>query len=205
MGKQVLAALLDAADRGVKVSIVTDGVPYVTSIWGNPYFLALAGQENVEIKIYNPLRFWQPWKLMGRLHDKYLIVDRSMYILGGRNTYDFFLGDQPGYQNYDWDILVCVPEGKKDTSLEQVRDYFSSVWKISDCKLYGKSPDLEVESVGENGRRRIAQTLQGDCKRASGLDHGKRLHRRDSRSEKDDIAFKSDACLCKRAGCFFMR
>ena len=37
-GKQVLAALLDAADRGVKVSIVTDGVPYVTSIWGNPYF-----------------------------------------------------------------------------------------------------------------------------------------------------------------------
>lgn len=139
-GKQVLAALLDAADRGVKVSIVTDGVPYVTSIWGNPYFLALAGQENVEIKIYNPLRFWQPWKLMGRLHDKYLIVDRSMYILGGRNTYDFFLGDQQGYQNYDWDILVCVPEGKKDTSLEQVRDYFSSVWKISDCKLYGKSP-----------------------------------------------------------------
>lgn len=139
-GKQVLAALLDAADRGVKVSIVTDGVPYVTSIWGNPYFLALAGQENVEIKIYNPLRFWQPWKLMGRLHDKYLIVDRSMYILGGRNTYDFFLGDQPGYQNYDWDMLVCVPEGKKDTSLEQVRDYFSSVWKISDCKLYGKSP-----------------------------------------------------------------
>lgn len=139
-GKQVLAALLDAADRGVKVSIVTDGVPYVTSIWGNPYFLALAGQENVEIKIYNPLRFWQPWKLMGRLHDKYLIVDRSMYILGGRNTYDFFLGDQPGYQNYDWDILVCVPEGEKDTSLEQVRDYFSSVWKISDCKLYGKSP-----------------------------------------------------------------
>ena len=139
-GKQVLAALLDAADRGVKVSIVTDGVPYVTSIWGNPYFLALAGQENVEIKIYNPLRFWQPWKLMGRLHDKYLIVDRSMYILGGRNTYDFFLGDQPGYQNYDWDMFACVPEGKKDTSLEQVRDYFSSVWKISDCKLYGKSP-----------------------------------------------------------------
>ena len=139
-GKQVLSALLAAADRGVKVSIVTDGVPYVTAIWGNPYFLALAGQENVEMKIYNPLRFWQPWKLMGRLHDKYLIVDRSMYILGGRNTYDFFLGDQPGYKNYDWDMLVCVPEGSKDTSLEQVRAYFSSVWKLSDCKIYGKSP-----------------------------------------------------------------
>lgn len=138
-GKQVLAALSDAADRGVKISIVTDGVPYVTAIWGNPYFLALAAQENVEIKIYNPLRFWQPWKLMGRLHDKYLIVDQSMYILGGRNTYDFFLGDQPGYKNYDWDMLVCVPEDKKDTSLQQVRAYFQSVWELSDCKQYGES------------------------------------------------------------------
>ncbi len=138
-GKQVLAALLDAADRGVKISIVTDGVPYVTSIWGNPYFLALAAQENVEIKIYNPLRFWQPWKLMGRLHDKYLVIDQSMYILGGRNTYDFFLGDQPGYKNYDWDMLVCVPEDRKDTSLQQVRAYFESVWELSDCKKYGES------------------------------------------------------------------
>lgn len=138
-GKQILAALLDAADRGVKISIVTDGVPYVTAIWGNPYFLALAAQENVEIKIYNPLRFWQPWKLMGRLHDKYLIIDQSMYILGGRNTYDFFLGDQPGYKNYDWDMLVCVPEGRKNTSLQQVRAYFESVWELSDCKKYGES------------------------------------------------------------------
>ena len=50
----------------------------------------------------------QKWKLkqlntkmcirdrMGRMHDKYLIADGKRYILGGRNTYNYFLGDFPG-------------------------------------------------------------------------------------------------------------
>ena len=36
---------------------------------------------------------------MGRLHDKYLIVDDTAYIVGGRNTYDYFLGEGTGYIN----------------------------------------------------------------------------------------------------------
>ena len=32
---------------------------------------------------------------MGRMHDKYLIADGKTYILGGRNTYNYFLGDFP--------------------------------------------------------------------------------------------------------------
>ena len=42
-GKIMLAALADAAQRGVEISILVDGFPYLTSMWGNPYFLALAG------------------------------------------------------------------------------------------------------------------------------------------------------------------
>ena len=138
-GQDILSALLNAADRGVDIRVIVDGISGFMDVQHNPWFLALDAHKNAQVRIYNPVNFLKPWDMQARLHDKYLIVDRSMYILGGRNTYDFFLGDQPGYQNYDWDILVCVPEGKKDTSLEQVRDYFSSVWKISDCKLYGKS------------------------------------------------------------------
>ena len=37
----------------------------------------------------------------GRMHDKYLIADGKRYILGGRNTYNYFLGDFPGHKNYD--------------------------------------------------------------------------------------------------------
>lgn len=139
-GKIMLAALMDAAKRGVEISILADGFPYLTSMWGNPYFLALAGMEQVEIKIYSPPRPWKPWAFMGRLHDKYLIVDDMGYILGGRNTFDYFLGDQPGYKNYDWDVLVYTREAKESTtSLDQVEDYFESVWERPECKVIGKS------------------------------------------------------------------
>ena len=45
---------------------------------------------------------------MGRMHDKYLIADGKTYILGGRNTYNYFLGDFPGHKNYDRDVLVVL-------------------------------------------------------------------------------------------------
>ena len=77
---------------------------------------------------------------MGRMHDKYLLVDDVGYILGGRNTFDFFLGDQPGYKNYDWDVLVYTKEADKEkSSLWQVKDYFQSVWEQPQCKTLGKS------------------------------------------------------------------
>ncbi len=119
-GMMVMAALMEAAERGVEVCLLADGFPYLTEMWGNPYFLALATTENVEIRIYNSIRPWKPWTFMGRLHDKYLIVDDMGYILGGRNTFNYFLGDQEGHRNYDWDVLVYSAEAGEDNSLERL-------------------------------------------------------------------------------------
>ena len=132
-GRMLLAALYQAAERGVHVSLLVDGISYATGILGNSWFYALTEQENVEFKIYNPLNPLKPWEFMGRLHDKYLIVDRSAYILGGRNCYDFFLGDHDGYKNYDWDVLVCCEDSEDFPSMEQLRAYFSSVWELDAC------------------------------------------------------------------------
>ena len=71
---------------------------------------------------------------MGRLHDKYLIVDEAAYVLGGRNTYDYFLGDQPGHKNYDWDVLVWAADGKD--SLLQLACYFQQVWNSGVCTSF---------------------------------------------------------------------
>lgn len=35
------------------------------------------------------------------MHDKYLIVDDTAYILGGRNTFGYFLGSYEGHKNHD--------------------------------------------------------------------------------------------------------
>ena len=106
-GKDVLSALIDASLRGVQVQVIVDGVGALARMMNNDYFIALSSLENAQIKVYNPIRVYQPWNLMGRMHDKYLLVDDESYILGGRNNYDYFLGDHDGYKNYDWDILVA--------------------------------------------------------------------------------------------------
>lgn len=134
-GKQVLAALYHAAERGVQVSVLADGFNSVLRMSGNPYFYALAAQENVEIRIYNRVNPLLPWKGMSRMHDKYLIADESVYILGGRNTFDYFLGDQESHKNYDRDVLV-YNTGSKDSSLYQVLAYHESVWNLDCCKKW---------------------------------------------------------------------
>ncbi|MBS5133311.1 MAG: CDP-alcohol phosphatidyltransferase family protein [Lachnospiraceae bacterium] len=171
-GTQMIAALADAAARGVKVRVLVDGFPYLTTMWGNPKFLALAQTENVEIRVYNPVRPWKPWGIMGRLHDKYLIADRTAYILGGRNTFDFFLGDQKGYKNYDWDMLVYTKEASGDSSLEQVRSYFESVWKMPECKTFGKSRFWKQNPSVKKAEGEIADAVK-TLKEAYGDELGK--------------------------------
>lgn len=132
-GKDMLAVLLAAAERGVDIRILADGAAASIRMDRNEYFHALASMENVEIKIYNRLNPFTPWKTMGRLHDKYVIVDDDLYILGGRNTYDYFLGNN-GYKNYDRDVLVysTAPESA-ESSIHQVERYFESVWELKEC------------------------------------------------------------------------
>ena len=90
--KDIAAMLLHKADEGVKVQILVDGVSGVVRMEGRELFYALSSHPNIEIKLYNRLNILQPWKSQGRMHDKYVIVDETAYILGGRNTFDYFIG-----------------------------------------------------------------------------------------------------------------
>ncbi|MEE1517602.1 MAG: phospholipase D-like domain-containing protein [Lachnospiraceae bacterium] len=132
-GKQMLAALLKAAERGVSVKLLLDGFNSLLYVEGNPYFMALARNENVEIKIYNEVSVFSPSKGMSRMHDKYIIADDEVYILGGRNTYDYFLGDQEGYKNYDRDVLV-YNTGGLDSSIYNLKAYFMEMWLHEECE-----------------------------------------------------------------------
>ncbi len=154
-GRQVLAALHDAAARGVRVQVLVDGISGLLRMERNPEFYALSAQPTAEVRLYNPVRPWLPWTLMGRLHDKYFVVDDQAYILGGRNTYSFFLGDQEGYKNYDWDALVYCDTAHP--SLDQVVDYFHSVWDGGSCKVFHNDPKLLRKQSVANAARDLAQ------------------------------------------------
>lgn len=141
-GKLILGALLDAADRGVHVRILVDGLESWIDMEGNSYFYGLSSHENIEIKLYNKANPLKPWKMMGRMHDKYLIADGKTYILGGRNTYNYFLGDFPGHKNYDRDVLVVCDDPQKENSVTQLLDYFETIWEQKDCSDFHNNKKL---------------------------------------------------------------
>lgn len=156
-GKDMLTVLLRAAKRGVKVQILADGATAFLKMDRNEYFYALAATENVEIKIYNRVNLFMPWKSMGRLHDKYVIVDDGLYLLGGRNTYDYFLGDN-GYKNYDRDVLVYSDDPEdKDSSIHQLLAYFESVWKSDVCTVFKNKDKKKALATQQELESRFAQ------------------------------------------------
>lgn len=133
-GKDVMSALYRAAEQGVKVRVIVDGISGLLDMYNDPFFEGLVSHENVSMKIYNPVNLLKPWKFQARLHDKYLIIDNSMYMLGGRNTMNLFLGDYSSSKNIDRELFVYETEENADSSLVQLREYFESVWALDDSR-----------------------------------------------------------------------
>ena len=138
-GQDIMAALYGAAQRGVRVRVIVDGLNGFLHLQNSGVLRALAAEENVEVRFYDPIDLLRPWKLNYRLHDKYLIADGEKYILGGRNTNDLFLGSYQEEQNIDRDLLV-VSDGGEGTSVSQLLSYFESVWSQPENRtITGKS------------------------------------------------------------------
>lgn len=135
-GRDVMASLLHAAQRGVKVKLLVDGLSGFMDVYRGDYFHALALHKNVELKIYCPLTLLKPWELQTRLHDKYLIIDDKMYLLGGRNSNNLFLGNYQEHQNIDTELFVYETDPVEKGSLRQVKEYFEQIWALPESRLF---------------------------------------------------------------------
>ncbi|WP_282923577.1 phospholipase D-like domain-containing protein [Mediterraneibacter massiliensis] len=161
-GKDIMAALLQAADRGVHIRVVVDGISGFLDIQGDPFFQAFVSHENIQLKIYNPVNLLKPWKLQARLHDKYLLIDDSMYMLGGRNTTNLFLGEYSSHQNIDKELFVYETADASGTSLAQLREYFETIWALPDSKDFLCKKDIQkIQDCRDILEKRYA-TLRSD-------------------------------------------
>lgn len=143
-GTDIMAALLAAADRGVQVQVMVDGIGGVMRLGGSGHFKELTSHPNAEVRFYNTINLLMPWRINYRMHDKYLIADDFAYILGGRNTGDLFLGDYKESYNEDRDILVYETIPGRGSSYCQLIEHFEQVWNLPCCKPYkgyGKAKD----------------------------------------------------------------
>ena len=91
----IMAALFKAADRGVYTRVLLDGI--ANGLRGNRrgVLYALASHPNIEVKYYEPFQLFKPWAWQNRMHDKIMIVDGQLGIIGGRNIGDKYLANKP--------------------------------------------------------------------------------------------------------------
>ena len=148
-GRKISAALLAAADRGVKVRLITDGLIGWINLGNDPLGPALGSHPNVEIKFYNPVDVLRPQGLNARYHEKFFLVDDTWLLLGGRNVSDEFLtGEGDPHYNYDQDVLLYRLDPAKRDAVAQMRAYFDSMWNSDLCGLrYDDEGALEQPRV----------------------------------------------------------
>lgn len=133
-----LGALLDAADRGVRVRILVDGMFGGLTRFHKDYAVALGAHPNIEVRVYNPPQALMPWTWNGRLHDKYILVDDRLLLMGGRNIGDTYFAPE-GYEKsltLDRDVLVYNTAGKdgETSALFAVRRYMDTIWESDDVR-----------------------------------------------------------------------
>lgn len=136
-----LSCLLNAADRGVQVRILQDGLTRIAYERG---FLkdALRGFEthpNIEIRYYEKFNPLIPWAWQTRLHDKIMVVDGKLALIGGRNIGDkYFLED--AYQHRfvrDRDVLI-YQAGPQTGVIGEMQSYYDALWNYKHTKAHRK-------------------------------------------------------------------
>lgn len=163
--RDILAMLLHRAEEGVTVKILVDGFSGLIRMEGTSLFYAVSSHPNIEIKLYNPVHILTPWKTQGRMHDKYVIVDDKAFLLGGRNTFDYFIGDyDTKNKSFDREVLIYNDsygtEAGKGSSLYQVEAYFNKIWNQKECRLFHDEESLADREKVQKERKALRERYE---------------------------------------------
>ena len=120
-GKLFFRSLLDAAERGVRVRILLDDMPLKDL---SPRLATLDQHPNIEIRSFNPLSRRMPrfvqyifnfGKTTRRMHNKAVIVDNTLAIVGSRNIGNKYAAAKPNNTDIIFsglDVLTVGPAVK---------------------------------------------------------------------------------------------
>jgi cardiolipin synthase C len=133
VGELASAAILHAAQRGVRVRIIVDDLLIDAP---DQALLALAQHPNIDIRIYNPrhsVGTRLPKRVLNiatdfrgsnqRMHDKTFAVDGRIAITGGRNMADEYFDFDHAYNFRDRDALLV------GEAVAQVNASFERFWQ----------------------------------------------------------------------------
>lgn len=131
-GRLITRALLRAADRGVRVRVLVDDADTVA---GDEQILELDGHPSVDVRVFNPFAYRGHWNLLRateflfnmrrldyRMHNKLLVADNSVALIGGRNIGNQYFQMDPESQFADDDVFTVGP------AVQQLSATFDEFW-----------------------------------------------------------------------------
>ncbi|MDG5785989.1 phospholipase D family protein [Evansella sp. AB-P1] len=170
----LFASLVDAADRGVHVRILLDGLFHNLRGDLKDVMYSYSYHPNIELKFYEPLDVLRPWTWNNRLHDKMILVDNELAMIGGRNIADKYFGPD-GYNgaSNDRDVLLINTDlgNFEDSAIYAMKNYFDDVWN-HEFSYYAVSELTEnQERRGRNRTEELRVLLESMHESHSDLFH----------------------------------
>ena len=181
-GRLLTDALLRAADRGVRVRVLVDDGG---TIDGDEQIIAVDPHPAVEIRVFNPFAYrghgnlqraieflFNSSRLDYRMHNKLLVVDNSLALIGGRNIGNQYFQLDPESQLADDDVFAAGPIVSQLSATFD--EYWNSGFAIPAAALGSRTPAATALADHREreraGPRKELQTLQTD-----GIDYVKRI------------------------------
>ncbi|EKS73082.1 phospholipase D/Transphosphatidylase [Burkholderia sp. SJ98] len=134
-GKLLLGAALYAADRGVRVRMLVDDLNFKDI---DQIMAALNSHDKIEIRVFNPYGsaqrsfsertqnfFTNLSHFTRRMHNKAMIADNQIAIVGGRNLGDEYFSASPTLQFRDLDVFAAGPV------TQEISASFDDYWNSS--------------------------------------------------------------------------
>ena len=140
-GLLVIEHLVSAAERGVSIKIVVNGLSNNTR--EGSLLQLVSGYENVEIKKIGGINLLKPWEMNNVVHDKLLIVDDSYLLSSGRNISDrFMIPSETKGVTRDMDVVIQSDNDESEEGvLFQGKTYFNELWLSDSARVVRDYPD----------------------------------------------------------------
>ena len=177
-GRLLTGAVLKAADRGVRVRVLIDDGETGA---GDEQVTLLEAHPSVEIRIFNPFAYrghsmlfrsvefmFNASRLDYRMHNKLLVVDNAIALIGGRNIGDQYFQIDPESQFADDDVFAAGPIAQQLSATFD--EYWSSTLSIPVEALSGGKPS----HAALNEHRDVLNEQHQQLK-AGGVDYVKRV------------------------------
>ncbi len=155
--------LVDAANRGVRVRLLLDDID---TLGADRAIETLNSHPDIEIRLFNPFAFrgllryfeflFDLSRVGRRMHNKAIIADNAVAVIGGRNIGDIYFAADPDLLFLDIDLLSIghvVPQVSSSFD-----EYWNSQWATPVENLY---PAQDKSKARQRIRDYLSRQMQG--------------------------------------------